>query len=118
MGRKRAMMSSPPLKLFTSVLYLKLDEHIETKFPSRQSGVTPPDATVTTVSEPLMSVLPPTCRRELGMGTPMPTLVSAVAPLSPLTLPSTRLLFAATKAFAPIAVAFVRLLLKTSAPAP
>src|SRR6266853_4058388 len=49
----------------------------------------------------------------------MPTLVSAVAPLVPLMLPKTSELLCVTSAFAPRAVANVRLLLaETSAPKP
>src|SRR5439155_12589337 len=57
---------------------------------------------------PIKLVLPTTCRRVMGAVLPMPTLVSAVALLTPLMLPSTSALGASTSALAPIAVALAR----------
>ena len=53
-------------------------------------------------------ILPSTSRVEAGAVVPMPTLVSAVAPFTPLMLPSTSVLLAVTSALAPMAVVFVR----------
>src|SRR5258708_2857991 len=61
---------------------------------------------------------PRTSSGDSGAGVPMPTLVSAVAPLTPLILPSTSALLCDTCALAPMAVALVRLLMPTSARAP
>ena len=58
-------------------------------------------------TKPLKKESPTTCRRVLGAVVPMPTLVSAVAPFTPLICPSTILLLCVTIACAPIAVAFV-----------
>src|SRR5467141_2153601 len=56
-----------------------------------------------------MFIAPLTLRRCSGVVVPMPTLVSAVAPLTLLMLPRTSELLCATDAFAPMAVALMML---------
>ena len=58
---------------------------------------------------------PLTCNLAPGAVVPIPTKVSAAAPLTPLILPRTSELFWLTCASAPMAVALVRLLMETSA---
>jgi hypothetical protein len=70
---------------------------------------------------PLFAVnlmLPFTSSGLVGEVVPMPTLVLALAPFTPLMLPSTRLLLAETKAFAPMAVALVSVPVLKAALAP
>src|SRR5579883_1485391 len=74
--------------------------------------------TLSALSAPLNAPLPTTCRRLVGALVPMPTFVSAVAPLTPLIAPRTSELLCVTFAFAPSAVALVRLFEPTSALAP
>lgn len=64
-------------------------------------------------------MLPPvTSNFAFGAVVPIPTLVSAVAPFTPLRLPNIKELLVVAVALAPIAVAFVRLAAPTSVPSP
>ena len=68
--------------------------------------------------EPMRMLPPVTSSLDLGAVVPMPTLVSAVAKLTPLILPRTSELSCVTCAWAPIAVALLRLFEPTSASSP
>src|SRR5438045_6140232 len=97
-------MLKPELNWLILVLYRSDDEQVEIWFEAlRQSCVEPAAPSVET------RIIPLTSSRSLGDVVPIPTLVLAVAPLTPLMLPSTRLFDNVTNAPAPIAVAFDRL---------
>lgn len=66
-----------------------------------------PETVGPSIRRPVVLELP-MCNRANGAVSPIPTLVSAVALLTPLMLPSTKELLAVTSENAPIAVALVR----------
>jgi hypothetical protein len=66
-----------------------------------------PSGNITPLPVPKSFRFPTTVSRSPGVVVPIPTLVSAVAPLTPLMLPRTRLSLWATSARYPMAVALV-----------